>query len=238
MRRRILLKRVLAIVLALAIIGAFICWFILRPLSPEKIFAKTVQSIVELKASSQSSGDSYGTAICIGDDGKFVTNAHIVTYTQLGTEYQYEELSIRFSDEENYRSINLVKYDRDADIAVLQLPDKSVRLKALKCGNSDDLRFGEAVYAIGNGSNYGLSITSGIISMPKVNIEYENHTKEVIQCDLTVSSGNSGGALLDKRGRLIGITSFRLRDSYGDVIYGIAYCLPINQVLSYCNENL
>ncbi len=225
---------ILAVIVVLA--GAFTGCFLLAQPSPERVFKKSVQSVVEFKACDRYAGESFGTAVCISDDGKFVTNAHVLTYTKLGTVYAYEECYVRFTDEENYRAATLLKYDRGKDIAVFKLTDESIKVKAIKTGNSDDIRFGESVYAIGNGANYGLAITCGTVSMPKVNIEYDGNTKEVIQCDLTVTSGNSGGALLNKKGRLIGLTTFRTKDSEGNVIYGIVYCLPINEVLDFCNE--
>ena len=118
---------------------------------------------------------------------------------------------------------------------ILKFKDNTAQCKPLKLGDSDKVFFGERVYAIGNGSNLGLSITQGIIGIPKVNIEYDNITREAIQCDLTISEGNSGGALLDKKGRLIGITTFQIKDSSGDIIYGLAYCIPINSVIDFLN---
>lgn len=225
----------ICVAVAFVVAAVLVCGIFLRSPTATEVFEKSVQSIVELKAYSQEMGENFGTAVCIGDDGIFVTNAHVVTYTRLGTEYQYDEYFLRFAHEEDYPKAELKKFDEEKDIAVLQLIDKTAKTRAIKIGNSDNLRFGARVYAIGNGSNYGLSITCGIVSMPKVNIEYGEKTKEVIQCDLTISSGNSGGALLDQKGRLIGLTTFRTKDSGGDVIYGIVYCLPINQVLSYCD---
>ena len=222
---------------SLIIVAVLVCGIFLRSPTSTEVFEKSIQSIVELKAYSQDIGESFGTAVCIGDDGVFVTNAHVVTYTRLGIEYQYEEYYLRFAHEEDYRKAELKKFDGEKDIAVLQLIDNTAKTRAIKIGNSDNLRFGERVYAIGNGSNYGLSITRGIVSIPKVNIEYDKNTREVIQCDLTISSGNSGGALLNQKGKLIGITTFRTKDSLGDVVYGIVYSLPINQVLNYCYDN-
>lgn len=60
--------------------------------------------------------------------------------------------------------------------------------------------------------------------------------RNVIQCDLIINEGNSGGALLDSKGRLIGITTFRLKDYSGNVIYGIAFCIPIRDVIDYLNS--
>ncbi len=92
------------------------------------------------------------------------------------------------------------------------------------------------MFAIGNGSNYGLAITHGIISTPRINIEYEKTIREVIQSDITISAGNSGGALLDGKGNLIGITSFRTKDNQGNVVYGLVYYIPINTVINYLDS--
>ena len=92
------------------------------------------------------------------------------------------------------------------------------------------------MFAVGNGSNMGISITSGKISNALVNVEYENIKRQAIQCDLTITSGNSGGALFDNYGKLIGITSFRTKDKSGNIIYGISYAIPINNVMDFVNR--
>ena len=168
----------------------------IAPPTPKKLFEKSIQSITELKAISENVGESYGTAVCINSDGYLVTNAHVVTYKQMGGSVVYDALFIRLANENEYHAVELVKYDLETDIAVLKISDSSVNLKPIKIGDSDKLSYGDRVYAIGNGSNYGLAITHGIISTPKINIEYEDIVREVIQSDITISAGNSGGALL------------------------------------------
>ena len=81
--------------------------------------------------------------------------------------------------------------------------------------------------------NNWLSITEGIISIPQINIEYEGINKIVIQWDLVINEGNSGGALINKKGQLIGITTFRLKDDKGNIIYGVAFCIPIQKGVEY-----
>mgnify|MGYP003300534454 CR=1 FL=1 len=133
------------------------------------------------------------------------------------------------SYEEGYREVNLIKYDEYGDLALLQLND--VKVKNIKINNK--YTYGDQVYAIGNGSNYGISITEGIISNPKLTVELSNKSIVAIQCDLTISEGNSGGALLDNKGRLIGITTFRLKDSGNKVIQGISYSIPIDTIKEF-----
>lgn len=199
----------------------------------EKIFDSSIYSIVEIKASTENVGESFGTAEFIKSDGTLVTNAHVVTYKKMGIYYSFEDINIRFSFEENYRSVSLIKYDNDLDLAVLKLDDLNCNFKAIRLGNSSHIKNGNQVYAIGNLNNGGLSITKGIVSNADIQVVYDGLARKVIQCDLTIADGNSGGALLDKNGNLIGITTFRLKDNNGNVIYGISYCIPVNVVLEY-----
>lgn len=78
----------------------------------------------------------------------------------------------------------------------MELP--SFKIKAIKIGNIEKIKQGNTVYAVGNSQNQGLSISQGIIGIPLLKIAYENITRTVIQCDLTINEGNSGGALLDE----------------------------------------
>ena len=194
-------------------------------------------SIVEVKASTEDVGESFGTAEFINTKGILITNAHVITYKKLGISYTFDDISVRFSFENDYHKVLIVKFDIDKDIAVLQLEDTNCNYKAVKFGDSSKLNYNQEIFAIGNLNNLGLSITKGIISNPSINVTYENNTRNVIQCDITIADGNSGGALLDKNGKLIGITAFRLKDNKANVIYGIAYCIPINTVLEYIEND-
>ena len=191
---------------------------------------------LELKASSDNVGESFGTAEFIDKEGTLITNAHVVTYTRLGTAHQFDEYSIRFADEESYHPVELIKYDIELDIAVLQLMETACSFNVVKLGKSSELKSGDKIYATGNTVNYGLSISQGIVGIPLLNIEYSGTIRSVIKCDLTIAAGNSGGALLDDRGRLVGITTFRTKDSSGDIVYGIDYCIPIDLVLEFITK--
>ena len=103
----------------------------------------------------------------------------------------------------------------------------------MKMADSSKISTGDKVYAIGNSANYGLSMSEGIIGSPLINIKYNEINRSVIQANINITEGNSGGALVDDNGCLIGITTFRTKDHSGNVIYGISYCIPINTVLEY-----
>ena len=200
----------------------------------KRIYDRSLQSVVEVKAYTKDVGESFGSAVLMKSDGTLVTNAHVVTYSKLGETKAFDEISIRFANSDKYISVTLVKYDALKDLAVLKIKDKSEKkLKAMKTGDIKKVKSGNEVFAIGNLSNYGIGITKGHVSVPKINIVVDGNKKEVIQCDITIVSGSSGGALVNMNGKLIGITTFRTKDNLGNVIHGIGYVIPINRVLEY-----
>lgn len=225
-----------AIVMAVASL-ILILQFRNSKLTANDIFTACIENVVELKAVSEDVGESFGTAEIIKNDGTVITNAHVVTYKTLGQVMEFNEYYIRFSFEEEYRQAEIIKYDSDKDIAVLKIIDlKSIEIKPIKIGNSSSILSGNKIYAVGNASNYGIGIFEGIISIPLLHIELDGLIRDVIQCDLTIAAGNSGGALLNEEGELIGLTTFRTKDNSGNVIYGIVYCIPINVVLEFINS--
>lgn len=224
-------------IISVASLGLNIYFLATKPLSASGIFNSCKASILEIKAETEDVGISYGTAELISKDGRMVTNAHIVTYSKLGETLVFEKISVRFVDDENFREVELIKYDTHLDIAVLKLITIDRKITPIKVGDDSKLKAGDDVYAIGNLSNYGLSISKGIVSIPHINVTYNETTRNVIQCDLTISDGNSGGALINNKGELIGLTTFRLKDQSNNIIYGISYCIPINTVMEYIGNN-
>lgn len=223
-------------VICLVSLGFNIYYIATKPLSAGGVFSLTKDSVVEVKAEKEGVGVSYGSGVIVSDDGLLVTNAHVVTYKELGESNSFEKVSVRLIDEQDFREVTVVKYDLDLDIAVLQLSCER-EIKSIKIGDDEKVYYGDTVYAIGNMSNYGLSLTTGYVAIPHINVTYNGKTRNVIQCDLTISDGNSGGALINEKGELVGITTFRLKDQSNNVIYGIAYCIPINTVMEYIKNN-
>ena len=201
-------------------------------LNANNIFNKDIKYIVEVKGSCDD-GETYGTGVLIQEKGNIITNAHVITYKNLGETKVFEKLEIRFNNEDDYYEVSLIKYDLELDLAYLKIKDYN-RKKYISLG-SEKYSFGDKVYAIGNTSNYGLGISEGIISVPEVNIIHDGVSRNVIQADINISSGNSGGALLDKKGNLIGITTFRTKDLNNNINYGFVYCIPIKEIKKFIN---
>ena len=202
----------------------------------EEIFNNSLYNVVEVKAYSDTKSISYGSAVLINDTATFVTNYHVVSYKESGNYKIFDHVEIRFSYEEDYRTATTIKYDTALDLAIIKLENTDgIDLRPIEFGDSNEIKSGNTVYSIGNGMNHGIGITEGIVSIPLVNIIYDDNYRSVIQCDLVINDGNSGGALLDNSGRLIGITTFRMKDSSLNPIYGIAYSIPINKVEEFLN---
>ena len=109
------------IIACLLSLGFNIYFLATKPQLPSGIFNSVKDSVLEIKAESEGVGISYGSAVIIAEDGIIVTNAHVVTYKQLGNSYLFENISVRFVDEEDFREISVIKYDIDLDIAVLKI---------------------------------------------------------------------------------------------------------------------
>ncbi len=218
-----------AIFLVYAILTNF-CFY--QP-SARDVFNKNVLSVVEVRATTEGASESFGTGEFVRNDGTIITNAHVVSYKKDGEKTTFEKIYIRFADSDEYLAVALVKFDYNLDIAVLKYSGTEHKFRATELNSTEKLETGDAVFAIGNAMNYGLAISSGIVSIPLIKIINDGVTREVIQCDITIAEGNSGGALFDSSGRLIGITTFRTKDNEGKVVYGFAYCIPISYVLEF-----
>jgi serine protease Do len=141
----------------------------------------------------------YGSGVIISTDGYIITNNHVVE--------DAENIEVKLNDNRVFKA-ELVGRDPNTDIALLKI--KADNLSWLKFGDSDDLKIGDWVLAVGNPFNLTSTVTAGIVSakgrnLPLINSEYS--IESYIQTDAALNPGNSGGALVDTKGFLMGITS-------------------------------
>ena len=160
------------VVLVLLAGTIFQCLLLLFSNEKADIDAISKYSVVEVKAETDEVGESFGTAVFVKKDGTLITNAHVVSYKKLGEYQAFDKISIRFSTEDDYRDVSLIKYDNEKDLAVLKLNNLNCKYKPIKFGSADKLKFGDKVFALGNLNNVGISLTEGIISNPKINVTY------------------------------------------------------------------
>ena len=141
----------------------------------------------------------FGSGVIISDDGYIVTNNHVIDKS--------DEISVVLNDRREYQA-ELIGTDPTTDLALIKIDEK--KLPVVEFGSSDDLRLGEWVLAVGNPYNLTSTVTAGIVSAKarNFNILRNNFSIEsFIQTDAAVNPGNSGGALVDTKGKLVGINT-------------------------------
>jgi S1-C subfamily serine protease len=147
--------------------------------------------------------------------GYVLTNNHVVE--------EADAIEVTTKDNQRFRA-RLIGRDPGTDVAVLQIQGQG--LQALPFGDSDRLEVGDYVVAIGNPFGLGQTVTSGIVSaLGRGGLRVEGY-EDFIQTDASINPGNSGGALVDLRGRLVGLNTAILAPSGGNV--GIGFAVPIN----------
>ena len=181
-----------------------------------------------------SSTSATGSGVIITSDGYILTNNHVVSSAGSSSYYQISQATnitvTLYNDETEYEA-EIVGTDEQTDLAVLKI--KKDGLTAAELGNSDDIKVGEFAMAIGNPLNMPSTVTTGIISAKDRTIKSDNVTYKVIQTDAAINSGNSGGALINSDGKVIGINTLKLS---GSGIEGIGFAIPINDTISVYEE--
>jgi len=178
----------------------------------EKFFGTPPLQQRERRVSNLGSG-----VITDAQNGYVITNSHVIAGA--------DEISVRLHDGRAFDA-EIVGVDEDADIAVVRIPAE--QLQHIDIGNSDALRVGDFVVAIGNPFGLGQTATSGIISaLGRTGLNIEDY-EDFIQTDASINQGNSGGALVNLRGELVGINTAILAPGGGNI--GIGFAIPINMV--------
>ena len=174
-------------------------------------------------------GDSFepalGTGVVVSDDGIIITNDHVVG--------KADTIKVTFSDGKE-ETATRVGSDPRSDIAVLRVKRKN--LKPLKLGDSDELKVGEWVIAVGNPFGLANTITAGIVSAKGRSIMGGNQYEDFIQTDAAINPGNSGGPLVNLRSEVVGINTAIFSRTGGYM--GIGFAIPINMVKNVKNQIL
>lgn len=185
------------------------------------------------KDGAQSEDQAYGSGVYFDDAGYIVTNYHVVDGADL--------LDIKLLSGDRIPA-KLVGYDDGTDIAVLKI-DQKIDAKPVPFGDSDQLQIGDLAIAIGNpGATDSVlfgTVTAGIISaLNRADVDAGNFTRSVsvIQTDAAINTGNSGGALLNAKGELIGIPTLKIMYDSTTVFEGLGFAIPINTVKPLIQE--
>lgn len=170
------------------------------------------------KTRQQRMESSLGSAVIMTPQGYLLTNNHVIANA--------DQITVALKDGRETQA-TLIGTDPETDLAVLQIP--LTPLPAINIANSDRVRTGDVVLAIGNPFGVGQTVTMGIVSATGRNHLGLNTYEDFIQTDAAINRGNSGGALVDAYGRLIGINAAILSDSGGSL--GIGFAIPTQQAL-------
>jgi S1-C subfamily serine protease len=210
---------------------------------PEAIYQAAAPDVVTIRAILPGGGptllggggggsEAEGSGFVISSDGEIATAAHVVTDAQSGGSapiHEAKEVYAQFANR-NQVAANIVGFDPQADVALLKVDPKGLDLHPLQLGNSDTVRTGESVAAIGSPFLQEQSLSVGIVSATDRSIPSltDFQIEGGIQTDASVNPGNSGGPLLDADGRVIGINEQINTTSGGNE--GVAFAVPIGLV--------
>ena len=174
-----------------------------------------------------STATASGSGIIISDDGYILTNNHIVATSSSESYYEVSEATkvtvTLFNDETKYEA-KIIGKDEQTDLAVIKIEKNG--LSKAEFADSDNIKVGEFAMAVGNPLGMQSSITCGVISAVNRKVtDSDGKTFTLIQTDAAINSGNSGGALVNNEGKVIGINTLKLS---GTGIEGMGFAIPIN----------
>lgn len=188
-----------------------------------------------MPSDSTSTASASGSGIIISEDGYILTNNHVVATSSSSTYYDISDatsIKVTLYGDSNQYDATIVGKDSQTDLAVLKI-DKN-GLTAAEFADSNSIKVGEFTMAVGNPLNLGTTITCGVVSAVNREVSDEDgNSFTCIQTDAAINSGNSGGALVNSQGQVIGINTMKV-SSTG--VEGIGFAIPINSTTEITNE--
>ena len=163
-----------------------------------------------------------GSGVIISKEGNIITSFHVVDESFKNN----QKLIVEFNDGSTEEAL-IIGFDLDADVAVIKSLGEKIYSPMQVRKNLEELKVGETVVAIGNPQGLGQSFSIGIVSA--INRQFKNKNGSFIQTDASINPGNSGGALVDSKGKLIGITNFIESTSGGS--QGLNFAIPVDIVM-------
>lgn len=198
-----------------------------KELSLQELYDQCSKSIVAIKGY-QDGVDGYywGSGIILSEDGLILTNTHVIE--------NCDTASVTLFDNSSYDAA-LVGADSTSDIAVLRI--EATGLTPASFGDSAELAIGDKVAAIGNplGETFRMTLTDGIISAIDRGISYNGHSMTLLQTNTAINEGNSGGALFNMYGQVIGVTNMKMMSSYSS-IEGIGFAIPSSAIAAVADS--
>ena len=185
---------------------------------------------------STSQATASGSGIIISEDGYILTNNHVVDSASESTYYDISEatsIKVTLYNNDTEYDAEIVGKDSQTDLAVLKIDAEG--LTAAEFADSDNVKVGEFAMAVGNPLDLGTTITCGVVSAVNREVadEEDGSTYVCIQTDAAINSGNSGGALVNSQGQVIGVNTLKVASTG---VEGIGFAIPINSTLSVTDD--
>ena len=200
-------------------------------------YKTTSNSLFSFGTPTTSEATATGSGIIISDDGYIVTNNHVVDSSSSNSSYSYYSISDAtsvkvklYGSDETYDA-KIVGKDSQTDLAVLKI--EKTGLTAAEFADSDQAVVGEFAMAVGSPLGLDTTVTTGIISAVNREVESDGTKYVCIQTDAAINAGNSGGALVNSEGKVIGINTLKLS---GSGVEGIGFAIPINSTLDVISQ--
>ena len=193
---------------------------------PSVVGIKVEFSVTSIFSRGESTATAEGSGVIISQDGYILTNNHIVDTSSTSSFYEVGKANkvtvYLYNDETGYEA-TIIGTDKQTDLAVIKI-DKT-GLAAAELGDSDSVQVGEFTMAIGNPLGLQSSVSSGMVSAVNRKVTTDGVTYTLLQTDAAINSGNSGGALVNSKGQVIGINTLKMS---GSGIEGMGFAIPIN----------
>ena len=182
-----------------------------------------------------STATATGSGIIISDDGYILTNNHVVSSSEAEAYYQVSEATkitvTLFNDEKQYDA-KIIGTDEETDLAVIKID--ATGLTKAEFADSDSIKVGEFAMAVGSPLGLQSTITCGVVSAVNREVtDSDGKTYTLIQTDAAINAGNSGGALVNSEGKVIGVNTLKLT---GDDVEGMGFAIPINSTTDITSQ--
>ena len=201
---------------------------------PSVVGIKVEYSVSSIFSRGESTATAEGSGVIISQDGYILTNNHIVNTASTSSFYEVgkaNKVTVTLYNDETEYEATIIGTDEQTDLAVIKI-DKT-DLTAAELGDSDSMQVGEFVMAIGNPLGLQSSVSSGMVSAVNRKVTTDGVTYTLIQTDAAINTGNSGGALVNSKGQVIGINTLKMS---GSGIEGMGFAIPINSTKSISEQ--
>ncbi len=204
-----------------------------KKVQPSIVAVSVEYSVNSIFNRSTSTATAKGSGIIISEDGYILTNNHVVNSTASSSSSFYEiekanKVTVKLYNDDTEYTGTIVGTDSQTDLAVIKIDKDGLTVAEL--GDSSSVQVGEFVMAIGSPLGLDNSVTAGIVSAVDREVTDDDGNKyKTIQTDAAINSGNSGGALVNSKGQVIGVNTLKLS---GTGVEGVGFAIPINSTKS------